>query len=290
MKNASSVTGRGKMMSVPSVTLSKLEIIFCVFSTIKIISADFCRNNFVNVLIPFLGQAENNFVNALILFIRARTYKVLRTAVVIAPTVLVLGCGTANNDAPSLNTSGKHPAGWVAFNGGNHPDVFRAEPGQCPQCHGSDLFQQGSKGGVARVSCSSSSFNGIICHAIVPTAPPLQGVVFPSQGVSFSNHIQAIFDTYCIACHTAGGFGGFLPLTPGASYANLVGVAAVKALAGTLVIPRNSADSVLYKRVSGTGLSDQILRMPQGGPFLDTLNPSAIPAIKAWIDEGALNN
>jgi predicted CxxxxCH...CXXCH cytochrome family protein len=141
MKNALSVTGRGKTMSEPSLIISKLEIIFCVFC------------------------AENNFVNALILFIRARAYKALRAAAVIAAAVFVFGCGTANNDAPSLNTSGDHPAGWVAFNGGNHRAAFRAAPDQCPQCHGNDLFQQGSKGGVARVSCSSTSFNGIICHA-----------------------------------------------------------------------------------------------------------------------------
>jgi len=125
----------------------------------------------------------------------------------------------------------------------------------------------------------------------VPPAPPQQTVVFPASGVSFSNHIQAIFGTYCIACHSTGGIGGFMPLTLGASYANLVNVPAVKPLLpGVRVIPGNSSDSVLYKRVSGTGLPDQSLRMPQGGPFLDTLNPSAIPAIKAWIDEGALNN
>ena len=216
--------------------------------------------------------------------------KTFRTAAIFAAAVLVGGCGTANNDAPSLNASGKHPAGWVALNGGNHGAAFRAAPDQCPQCHGSDLFQQGSKGGVARVSCSSSSFNGIICHTIVPTTPPQQGIVFPSQGVSFSNHMQAIFNSYCIACHTAGSFAGFLPLTAGGSYGNLVNVPALLALSGTLVIPGDSTNSILYKRVTGSGLPNQGLRMPQGGPFLDTLNPSAIPAIKAWIDEGALNN
>lgn len=133
---------------------------------------------------------------------------------------------------------------------------------------------------------------GTPANAPVPPAPPQQGVVFPSQGVSFSNHIQVIFNTYCVACHTANGFAGFLPLTTGVSYANLVNVQTqpLSVLPGTLVIPGNSSDSVLYKRVTGAGLPDQILRMPQGGPFLDTLNPSAESAIKAWIDEGALNN
>jgi hypothetical protein len=133
--------------------------------------------------------------------------------------------------------------------------------------------------------------NGTPATVTTPPVPTQQTNVFPSSGVSFSNHIQVIFNTYCIACHTSGGIGGFMPLTLGASYGNLVNVPAVKPLLpGTRVIPGNSSDSVLYKRVSGTSLPDQSLRMPQGGPFLDTLNPSAIPAIKAWIDEGALNN
>jgi hypothetical protein len=126
---------------------------------------------------------------------------------------------------------------------------------------------------------------------VIP-APPQQGdVAFPSHGVSFSNHVQAIFDAYCIACHRTGGIAGFLPLTTGASYANLVDIPAVKPLLpGTRVIPGDSANSVLYRRIIEEGLPDQSLRMPQGGPFLDTLSPSAIPAIKAWIDEGAANN
>jgi hypothetical protein len=127
--------------------------------------------------------------------------------------------------------------------------------------------------------------------APAPPVQPGQPVVFPSSAVSYSRHVQEIFNTYCIGCHTANGIAGFLPLTLGASYANLVNAPAVKPLLpGTRIIPGDSANSVLYIRVSGVGLQDQSLRMPQGGPFLDTLNPSAIPALKAWIDEGALNN
>ena len=131
---------------------------------------------------------------------------------------------------------------------------------------------------------------GTPANVTAPPAPPQQGVVFPSQGVSFSTHIQEIFNTYCVACHTAGSSSGagFLPLTQGVSYTNLFNRPAVKqAISGTLVIPGNSTDSVLYRRVT---VPDQSLRMPQGGPFLDTLNPSAILAIRAWIDEGAPNN
>ena len=85
---------------------------------------------------------------------------------VMAAAFFLWGCGTANNDAPSFSTAvGKHPDGWVAANGGNHRLDFRAAPDQCPQCHGNDLLVAGSKGGVTGISCSSTSFNGIICHA-----------------------------------------------------------------------------------------------------------------------------
>jgi hypothetical protein len=126
-----------------------------------------------------------------------------------------------------------------------------------------------------------------------PTTPgtPQQPVVFPSSGVSFSNHVQLVFNTYCIACHATARTAAFLPLTLGASYTNLVNVPAVNPfIPGIRVIPSDSSNSVLYMRVSGVGLADPNQRMPLGGPFLDTLNPSAINAIKGWIDEGAQNN
>lgn len=113
-------------------------------------------------------------------------------------------------------------------------------------------------------------------------------VVFPSSGLSFSAHIQQIFNSNCIACHAAGRVASFFPLTAGVSYTGLVNVPAVSpAVPGTRVVPGNSANSVLYQRISGIGLPDQTLRMPLGGPFL---NPNAENAVRAWIDEGALNN
>jgi len=137
-----------------------------------------------------------------------RVCRAFRTAAVMAPAVLLWGCGNANNDAPSLNASGNHPSGWVTFNGGNHRVAFRAAPDQCPQCHGSDLQQQGSKGGVARVSCSSSSFNGIICHANshVPRSVP-HALPFTNPALHGPAAKQDL--GFCKGCHasTSGGVG-----------------------------------------------------------------------------------
>jgi hypothetical protein len=46
-------SGRSAITAV--VDVSKLQNIFCAFSTIEIISVIFYRNDFVNVLIPFIG-------------------------------------------------------------------------------------------------------------------------------------------------------------------------------------------------------------------------------------------
>src|SRR5258708_18865438 len=49
---------------------------------------------------------------------------------------------------------------------------------------------------------------------------------------------------------------------------------------GARIVPRNSAESPLYRRISGTQSGVQ---MPPAGP----LNPEQINTIKAWIDQGA---
>jgi hypothetical protein len=59
------------VVAAAAADISKLEVILCYFSTIEIISVVFYRNDFVNVLIPFIGAGRNNFVNALIQFIWA---------------------------------------------------------------------------------------------------------------------------------------------------------------------------------------------------------------------------
>jgi hypothetical protein len=69
------------------------------------------------------------------------------------------------------------------------------------------------------------------------------------------------------------------------SYANLVNRPATRS-AGTLVIPSDAVNSVLFKRITGD-LSPLLLQMPLGGPFLST---AELTLIKNWIIEGALNN
>ncbi len=106
----------------------------------------------------------------------------------------------------------------------------------------------------------------------------------PTSNVSFSSSIQPIFTSFCTSCHQAGGASSFLPLTTGVSYINLVNKTSTQSGGGTLVIPGNSADSILYKRVSGSSVG---LQMPRLSTPLSTTDQNLI---KTWIDEGAKDN
>lgn len=102
----------------------------------------------------------------------------------------------------------------------------------------------------------------------------------PVTTVLYSTSIQPIFNMYCTSCHNNG---GYLPnLLAGSSYANIVSQPSFNP-SGTLVIPGNSASSVLYERVVGLPGKTQ---MPPGG----ALSASNQTLIKTWIDQGALNN
>jgi mono/diheme cytochrome c family protein len=106
-----------------------------------------------------------------------------------------------------------------------------------------------------------------------------QGV--PQESVSFSSQVQPIFTSSCIACHSPGGVMSHLDLRAGFSYGNLVNELAVHS-SGVLVVPGDSAHSVLYLRITGMGLT----RMPLGG----SLTAQEISLIQTWIDEGANDN
>lgn len=99
------------------------------------------------------------------------------------------------------------------------------------------------------------------------------------QLISFADNIQAIFTANCVGCHFTGNtVAAPMSLAAGESYANLV------SLAGTRVIAGDSANSSLFRRVSGTTAGPQ---MPLNGSALSANNQNLI---KTWIDMGAKNN
>lgn len=82
------------------------------------------------------------------------------------------GCSSGDN-REFLDNKGAHPAGWVAAAGSSkHPGYANLDQGaSCKPCHGDDL-----RGGISRVSCFASSWNGFSCHGAGPVFHPADWV------------------------------------------------------------------------------------------------------------------
>jgi hypothetical protein len=103
-------------------------------------------------------------------------------------------------------------------------------------------------------------------------------VIFPLDSVSYSVHVQPLFNQTCalVGCHSAGEGADRLKLD---SYENLrFGIRGLPE-----VIPGNAAQSPLVLRIQGT-VGD---RMPLAR---NPLNQNQINGIRAWINEGARRN
>lgn len=104
------------------------------------------------------------------------------------------------------------------------------------------------------------------------------------QLISFADNIQTIFTASCAVsgCHVNGGTAP-MSLAAGEAFANLINQGVLVG-GGVRVIPNDSANSVLFMKVSGTTAGPQ---MPIGKP---PLPPFEQDLIKVWIDMGAENN
>jgi hypothetical protein len=116
----------------------------------------------------------------------------------------------------------------------------------------------------------------------------------PDLQPTFSSIQREIFNTTdssgrqaCITCHVAGGAGGFMPLTDGVSYGNLVNRTSNAKPGAVRVIPGDPDGSYLIHKLEGApDIVGQ--RMPRtGGPFL---TQGQIRIIRHWIELGANND
>jgi hypothetical protein len=113
-----------------------------------------------------------------------------------------------------------------------------------------------------------------LASTIIALSAALYAQAQTGDNTSNPQRVLEIFADACVVCHNATQSAGKLRLD------SVQGVAAGGA-SGAAVLPGNSAESNLYKRVFST---DQALRMPPAGA---RLSPDRITAIKAWIDAGA---
>jgi len=100
-------------------------------------------------------------------------------------------------------------------------------------------------------------------------------IVFPDANVSYSQHVQPLFNTTCAlsGCHDDATRQSNLSLT---SYQNATARPGI-------IVPGNADGSILVQRIDGR-------LQPQMPYQRQPLNSNQINGIKKWINEGAKNN
>ncbi|NOY52012.1 MAG: CxxxxCH/CxxCH domain-containing protein [Deltaproteobacteria bacterium] len=94
-------------------------------------------------------------------------------------------CSSPNSGSVFSPEGADHPSNWVQVHGKH----YEKDPDQCTKCHGDALT-----GGLAKVSCSTASRNGITCH---PNDPPHLETLINSDGTVRSDNARLL----CGKCH-----------------------------------------------------------------------------------------
>ena len=133
---------------------------------------------------------------------------------------------------------------------------------------------------VAAVGCSSGT------NTTAPTTSTTSST--SSSGVSYSNNIQPLFNSYCVVCHQGAGQGG-LTLEPNKSYSNLVGVQSTETSTELRVKAGAPDQSYLLAKLNGTQVQagGSGAQMPYGAA---PLPQAQISLMQQWISQGAPNN
>ena len=116
------------------------------------------------------------------------------------------------------------------------------------------------------------------CKDEGPTDPDVSDIVFPPSNVSYSQHVDALFQQRCAfgGCHAgANAQAGLNLLAP--SYD------ALRNHFPQLIVVGEPDNSILVQRLEGT-LQPQMPYMRQ------PLTSNQLTGIRTWINEGALNN
>ncbi len=122
--------------------------------------------------------------------------------------------------------------------------------------------------------------SGVICMSCEDegTGVGVSNVVFPDSGVSYSQHVDVLFQQSCAAARCHGGFDPASGLD-----LQFPSYRALMDHQPRLVLPGNGANSLLILRLTGEVGERMPLRQ-------QPLNLNQIGGIRTWIDEGAINN
>jgi predicted CxxxxCH...CXXCH cytochrome family protein len=121
--------------------------------------------------------------------------------VLLSSSLLVLaGCSSPNKETGFDTETGKHNQSWYI----DHRTAFLTNPTICSDCHGADLM-----GGISRVSCFSTSFSGMTCHANGPSGHSA-GWENPDSHGATAKRAPGLTSgfSFCQTCHGSDFFGG----------------------------------------------------------------------------------
>lgn len=123
------------------------------------------------------------------------------------------------------------------------------------------------------------------CAHAAPTGCDSIASVPITWNIDYATDIQNLFSERCSNCHVdhGGSPDGDLDLDPEFSYDNLVGGPSNSATGGTLVIPGDPLNSVLYQKIN-CSQPDSGVRMPRARPVLPLADQALI---YDWIMLGA---
>jgi hypothetical protein len=109
----------------------------------------------------------------------------------------------------------------------------------------------------------------------------------PDPSATFTRVQNEVFTPTCttITCHDPLGQQSQMVLIAGRAYANTVGVASVEMPAIRRVAPTDPANSYLYRKITGAGITGD--RMPLQQP---PLSEEKIALVRDWIRRGAPND
>jgi hypothetical protein len=125
------------------------------------------------------------------------------------------------------------------------------------------------------------------CGELKSPTEPVGGGDPIDPTATFTRVQNEVFTPTCasIGCHDTIGQQSQMVLSPGRAYASTVNVASVEMPQLRRVQPGDPANSYLYRKITGAGITGD--RMPQGLP---PLPDDKIRLVRDWIRRGAPND
>jgi hypothetical protein len=125
------------------------------------------------------------------------------------------------------------------------------------------------------------------CGELKSPTDPLLNEPPPDPAATFTRVQNEIFTPTCarVGCHDRLGQQSQLVLVSGEAFGNIVGVASVEMPSLQRVTPGDPANSYLYRKLTGAGITGD--RMPQALP---PLSDAELRLVRDWIRRGAPND